>query len=274
MELRHMRYFVAVAEELNFTKAADRMCIVQPSLSKQIKDLEEEIGVLLFERDKRCVCLTEAGQAFLKYAYETLESAAKAISYAKNIGYDHDHTIKISMNTASEQFYLANICQQLEKENVLFELQSKNCINSMQDLRSFKTDLNFSRFNIKDTDYSSKLIKEERLYLITNNKHHQSLNELAYIAYSPLDDPILYEQAQAYIHQNKLIVQKTMSACNLLQFLSIFQSINCWSIVPEHLAQHIETKKEILSNTVPIYINYRNQKSKKKAIHLILNCLA
>jgi LysR family hca operon transcriptional activator len=64
MELRHLRYFVTVAEELNFSKAALKLYTAQPSLSQQIKDLEEYVGVQLFNRTKRKVELTEEGAAF------------------------------------------------------------------------------------------------------------------------------------------------------------------------------------------------------------------
>jgi len=110
-----MRYFIAVAEELNFTKAASRLYIVQPSLSKQIKDLEDEVGVLLFERDKRKVCLTVAGAEFLKYAYETLASAAKAVTIAKQVVNNAEQKIKIGMNSAAEHFFLCDICTYLEQ---------------------------------------------------------------------------------------------------------------------------------------------------------------
>lgn len=66
MELRHLRYFVAVAEELSFRKAADRVRVSRPALSKQIKDLESEIGVRLLDRDTVSVALTKAGETFLE----------------------------------------------------------------------------------------------------------------------------------------------------------------------------------------------------------------
>jgi DNA-binding transcriptional LysR family regulator len=85
MELRHLRYFVAVAEERSVTRAASRLRVSQPPLSRQIRDLESELGVSLFERTSSGVSLTKAGEAFLVDARKLLESAGEAVARAKAV---------------------------------------------------------------------------------------------------------------------------------------------------------------------------------------------
>jgi DNA-binding transcriptional LysR family regulator len=83
MELRHLRYFIAVAEELNFRRAAQRLQMSQPPLSVQIAALESEIGVRLFNREGRQVTLTEAGHDFLPRARRTVFLADRAVRIAR-----------------------------------------------------------------------------------------------------------------------------------------------------------------------------------------------
>lgn len=83
MELRHLRYFIAVAEELSFTRAAERLHIGQPPLSQQIQALEAEVGARLFERSKRWVRLTEAGKLFLEDARQILAQSERAVITAR-----------------------------------------------------------------------------------------------------------------------------------------------------------------------------------------------
>jgi len=95
MELRHLRYFVAVAEEENVTRAAGRLHVSQPALSKQIRDLEDEIGFELLERSAKSVRLSEAGRTFLVEARAVLQRAEEAVRTAKAVATGHSGELNI-----------------------------------------------------------------------------------------------------------------------------------------------------------------------------------
>ena len=117
MELRHLRYFIAAAEEENVSRAALKLHVSQPGISRQIKDLEDEIGFQLFERSAKSLKLTEAGKAFLAEAKSVLQRADDAVKNAKavaenaggelHVGYAPSLTVKIlpqALRTFQEQF--------------------------------------------------------------------------------------------------------------------------------------------------------------------------
>lgn len=85
MKLRHLQYFVAVAEELNMRVAAEKMHISQPPLSRQIRELEKDLGIELFDRDKKKLRLTQAGEYFLKEAKEILNKSQSAAQMVKAV---------------------------------------------------------------------------------------------------------------------------------------------------------------------------------------------
>ena len=139
MELRHLRYFVAVAEEENVSRAALKLHVSQPGISRQIHDLEDEIGFQLFERSAKSMRLTEAGKVFLVEAHAVLQHAEDAVNRARtvsggtsgeiNVGYAPSLTVQIlpaALRKFQEQFPNVRVAlHDLSTEEMLAQLGEK-----------------------------------------------------------------------------------------------------------------------------------------------------
>jgi LysR family transcriptional regulator, benzoate and cis,cis-muconate-responsive activator of ben and cat genes len=138
MDLRHLRYFVAVAEEQNITRAAARLYVSQPPLSRQIRDLESELGVKLFDRSARAVRLTEAGKIFLDEARCTLQRAGEAVAAIKAFALGRRCRVKIGYAASPTVELLPRILRLFRQTNPqigvdLQELSHRGMVRGLQE---------------------------------------------------------------------------------------------------------------------------------------------
>ncbi|MGW1606488.1 LysR family transcriptional regulator [Streptomyces eurythermus] len=117
MELRHLRYFVAVAEELHFGRAAQRLHVAQPGLSQQIKALERELAVELFTRNRRGVTLTDAGTALLPAAKDILARAAAAMELARHHGTGQAGRLTLSLTRSAPRGVVTELVDSFRAAN-------------------------------------------------------------------------------------------------------------------------------------------------------------
>lgn len=173
MELRHLRYFVTVAEELNFSKAALKLYTAQPSLSQQIKDLEEDVGVKLLHRTKRKVELTEEGAVFLEQARLTLAQADKAIAMARQVSQAKQQILRIGFVPVAEMKIFPYVLPSLRVQNadLKIELQSLNNSEQMKRLQKGELDLTFTRNNFHSDEIESLFVLREPLIFILPKDH-------------------------------------------------------------------------------------------------------
>lgn len=132
MELRHLRYFVAVAEELSFRKAAGRLSVSEPAISQQVADLEDELGVKLFNRDSRRVELTEVGRVFLRGARRTLASAKEAMAQAQEAATGERGRLSIGSIGPLVHAFLPNALARFRERFPLVEVTVLNMDNQTQ----------------------------------------------------------------------------------------------------------------------------------------------
>jgi len=173
MELRHLRYFVAVAEEGSLTLAAEkRLHTAQPSLSRQIRDLEYEVGVQLMSRSVHGIELTAAGRAFLDHARLALTQAEAATEAARRAAQPAKPTFAMGFLTGQEVNWLPRATGILRDElpNIEIRVSSDHSITLADDLQLGRFDVAFLRLEHRP-DLEYKLVAKERLVVILPSDH-------------------------------------------------------------------------------------------------------
>ncbi len=187
MELRHLRYFVMVADELHFGRAAQRLFIAQPPLSQQIRQLEEELEVELFVRTSRKVALTEAGQAFLKEARAILTRVDQAKLLAQRTARGEVGELSLGFTNSAAFELLPRLLSAYRERYphihvTLQELRRDEQINA---LHTGRVQMAILRPMVTSVELSSEIIQREPLLLVLPSKHplvhkeHVAIQDLA-----------------------------------------------------------------------------------------------
>lgn len=174
MELRHLRYFIAVATELHFGMAAEKLHIAQPPLSKQIQDLEIELGFELFNRTKRSVALTPAGQAFLIEVNQIFQQLDRAIDIGRKTSRGELGQISIGFVGSATYNILPVMLQQFRDRypDVQIELHELTTDRQLIWLREGRIDIGLIRPPIVDRALNSQVIFQESLVVALPTNHH------------------------------------------------------------------------------------------------------
>jgi DNA-binding transcriptional LysR family regulator len=172
VEFRHLRYFIAVAELGNISKAAQQLHIAQPPLSRQIRQLEDEIGVELLLRNKRGVELTNAGAVFLKRARKLIAEADRASAAARQARNGHSGLVRIGIASG-----LGGIASQImdahKRRFPAVEIQCKDVFSSLQNgaLRKREVDVGFMRPPVDAQKLESQVLFEEKFLAVLPREH-------------------------------------------------------------------------------------------------------
>ncbi|WP_448268428.1 LysR family transcriptional regulator [Nostoc sp. DSM 114159] len=173
MELRHLRYFVILAEELHFGRAAERLHIAQPPLSQQIRQLEGELGFELFHRTKRNVQLTEAGQVFLCEVQQIFRQLQQAIQVGRQTSRGEIGQLVVGFVSSATYNILPTILRSFRScvPGVSLELHELTTDQQLEWLREGRIDVGFVRPPVDENRFSWEIIFQESLMVALPEAH-------------------------------------------------------------------------------------------------------
>jgi DNA-binding transcriptional LysR family regulator len=212
VELRHLRYFVAVAEELHFGHAANRLNTSQPSLSQQIRDLERELKVDLFLRTKRHVALTPAGQRFLQEARGILSSAERAAGLAREAERGESLKLVVGISPETDWLFLGKALRLFAENAPLVDVVFQNLTPEAQvdALRGGHIDVGFVGLPLEAEGMVTETTGQARLVVALPEKHPmarkndlrlEELSKEAYVLWPRHLSPGSYDQLLSVFQQ-------------------------------------------------------------------------
>ena len=263
LELRHLKYFLAVAEELHYRRAAERLFISQPGLSKQIKQLENSLGVQLFERHNRKVALTKAGEYLKVEVTQNLKDLENILNHAKLINTGKDGNLKFGYVGSAMQDIIPNLLIRLNQQypNISFGLKEMDNQRQIESLLSNEIDIGFVRVEKVPKSIEKRTVLKESFCLVLPKNHKinaynfKSLKEFQtepFILFDSKYSVSYYEKVMEIFQQFKFT---PIVAHNTIHSESIYKLVENGfgiSIVPKSLTKTNHTGIQFIElNKIP-----------------------
>ena len=245
MELRHLRYFIAVAEEGSLTLAAERrLHTAQPSLSRQMRDLEYDVGVQLMSRSVHGIELTAAGKAFLDYARLALAQVEAAIEAARRAAHPAKPSFAIGFLTGQEMDWLPAAMSILRDElpNMEVSVTSRNSPDLAQALLKGRLDLAFMRPEAQMPGLDYTVVVKEPLVVAVPSDHRLAsqnavvLQDIAGESFIGMSNsaPVLQVVIDDYLKRSGIDLQPVHRVDNLAMAMSLIASTRGVALLPAY----------------------------------------
>jgi len=173
MELRHLKYLLALGKELHFAKAAEKLFITQPALSKQIMQLEDELETKLLNRTKRSVSLTPAGKYLMDEAEYIINHLNKVVDATKRKGEGEAGEIRVGFVGSAMQSIIPELLEQMSKihPNMHASLDELDNKDQLDAIARDKLDIGFVRLESVHKGFEQRVVLEDSFSLVVSNKH-------------------------------------------------------------------------------------------------------
>lgn len=288
IEIRHLKYFLAVAEELHFRKAAERLFISQPGLSKQIKQMEIGLGVVLFERHNRKVLLTKAGEYLKRELAINLKNIEHTLNHAKLLNDGKNGDLKFGYVGSAMQEIIPSLLVNFKNDypNIVFSLKEMDNQKQIEGLLSYELDLGFVRLDRVPRGLTIKSVLKESFCLVLPENHlinadnFKSLTQFktaSFILFDPKYSSSYYEKVMQLFDESgfsPIVSHNTIHAGSIYKLVENNFGI---SIVPKSLAiqnnhkiKFIELKKTKQKTTLSVVWNTNNRNPILKEIIKLL----